>query len=369
MDPRAYWVGFNLVRGIGAVRFRILLEVFGDLSTAWNATPAQLLEAGIPQYAVGQWIKIRSEVDLERVWDHLLRKNIQVLTWQNSEYPRRLREVDQCPPVIYLRGSLGLEDEAAIAVVGTRRASVYGKQIAQDLGDFLARNGITVVSGLARGVDGFAHEAVLNAGGRTIAVLGNGVDLVYPPEHRALGQRIIENGCLLSDYPPGTQPDSKNFPPRNRIISGLAAGVVVIEAGETSGALITASFAAEQGREVFAVPGNILTPTSKGTNRLIEQGARPLLNFNDLLDCLQMQKQEEKMAVRQAIPVDEMEKRLLDVLTYEPQHIDEISAVTSLPIAQVSATLAVMELKGLIRQTGSMQYFLARESGGIYKVG
>ena len=199
-----------------------------------------------------------------------------MLTWEDAAYPHRLKEIDQPPPVLYLRGEILDEDGWCVAMVGTRRITVYGRQVAEEMASFLARRGITLVSGLARGVDGVAHEACLRAGGRTFAVLGSGVDRIYPPEHEKPGRtRIIERGAVISDYAPGTPPDSANFPPRNRIISGLSLATIVVEAGETSGALITATFAAEQGRDVLAVPGNINAPQSKGTNRLIQNGARP----------------------------------------------------------------------------------------------
>ena len=208
-----------------------------------------------------------------------------MLTWEEDAYPRRLKEIDQPPPVLYLRGDLLPADEWAVAIVGTRRITAYGRQVTEEVATTLARSGVTVVSGLARGVDSVAHKAALDAGGRTIAVLGSGVDVIYPSEHRSLAERMIASGAILSDYPVGTAPDGVNFPPRNRIISGLSLAVIVVEAGQKSGALITAEFAAEQGRDVFAVPGNINAPQSAGCNALIQQGARPLLQARDVLEA------------------------------------------------------------------------------------
>ena len=225
---------------------------------------------------------------MDKVWEKLQAGSIQVLTWDDEAYPRRLKEIDQPPPVLYLRGNLLPEDEWAVAIVGTRRVTAYGRQVAEELASVLARNGVTVISGLARGVDSIAHQAALNAGGRTIAVMGTGVEQIYPPENRRLAEQMLQQGALVSDYPLGTPPDGINFPPRNRIISGLALAVVVVEAGLTSGALITASFAAEQGREVFAVPGNITAPQSQGTNRLILDGATPLLSPQQVLEALNL---------------------------------------------------------------------------------
>jgi DNA processing protein len=230
----------------------------------------------------------------------------------------------------------------------------------------MAGNGITVVSGLARGVDAIAHQSALKAGGRTIGVLGSGVDKIYPPEHRQLADRMEKHGAIVSDYAPGTPPDASNFPPRNRIISGLSLAVVVIEAGETSGALITAEFAAEQGREVFAVPGSILAPQSKGTNKLIQRGAQPMLSINDLMQALDLTRMGEHKAARKVIPADETEALVMNVLGPQPLHVDEIRNQIELPIEKVSATLALMELKGMVRQVGGMNYVAVREEQSDY---
>ena len=285
-DPRYYWVGFNLVKGVGAARFRLLLEAFGDAEQAWQASPNALREAGLSKRIVEAFLRIHTSDLLERTWRQIESQGIQVLTWEDASYPRLLKEIEQPPPVLYARGEVSEDDEWAVAIVGTRRITAYGRQVAEDLAGAMARNGITVVSGLARGVDAVAHQACLKNGGRTLAVLGSGVDHIYPPEHRRLAQEIVANGAILSDYPPGTPPEAANFPPRNRIISGLARATLVVEAGKSSGALITATFAVEQGREVFAVPGGIYSPASQGTNQLIQQGARPYLAPQDILESL-----------------------------------------------------------------------------------
>jgi DNA processing protein len=232
----------------------------------------------------------------------------------------------------------------------------------------LARSRITVVSGLARGIDSVAHQAALDAGGRTIAVLACGLDRVYPPEHRNLAKAIIENGALVSDYPLGTPPEAANFPPRNRIISGLSLGVVVVEAGIKSGALITTNFALDQGREVFAVPGNIVSRTSAGCNRLIRDGARMVLSIEDILEELNLTMVEHQAEARAVLPADQTEARLLQLVSDAPTHVDEICRSSQLPIHQVSSTLAMMELKGMVRQVGGMHYVLARESTIPYRI-
>jgi DNA processing protein len=362
-----YWVGFNLVKGIGAVRLQGLREHFGDLALAWQAPADALKSAGLSAKLAERVIQVRSGVDLDTYLEKVNKQGIEILTWDDPRYPPRLKEIEQPPPVIYLRGTLKSEDTWAVAVVGTRRVSTYGRQVAEEVGSFLAANGVTVVSGLARGVDAIAHQAAIKAGGRTIAVLGCGVDRIYPPEHAPLAGKIMANGAILSDYALGTPPDASNFPPRNRIISGLSMATVVVEAGETSGALITAQFAIDQGREVFAVPGNILALQSKGTNKLISQGARPLLSARDLLDVLDLTRVTEQRESRRVLPGDETEIKLMSVLTQEPMHMDEIQIQTGLPIERVSATLIMMELKGLVRHVGGMNYVAVRDDQAQYK--
>jgi DNA processing protein len=371
MDPKAYWVGFNLVKGIGAVRLRGLLDFYGSLEIAWKAPVDGLRSAGLPPKTLENLLRIRKDCSLELIWENIQKRGIQVLTWEDKIYPRRLREIDQPPPVLYMLGSIETQDDWAVAVVGTRRVTPYGRQVAEELSHFLASHGISVVSGLARGVDHLAHEGALTAGGRTIAVLGSGVDRIYPPEHTRLAERITTQGAVLSDYPPGTPPESANFPPRNRIISGLAMATVVIEASVESGALITATFAVNQGREVFSVPGSIFAPQSKGTNRLIQEGATPLLKYDDILNVLQIGQVQEQQAARKTLQPDarvsSVEAQLLRVIVDEPQHVDEICAQCGLPIEQVSATLTIMELKGMVRQVGGMNFSLVRENLADYR--
>lgn len=369
MDVKAYWVGFNLVRGIGAVRLKNILDHFGNLEIAWNAPAGAFISAGLPARIVENFLQVRNQVNLDVVMKKISSQGVQVFTWEDEAYPKRLKEIAQPPPVLFVRGSINVEDDWAVSVVGTRRVTPYGRQVATEIARFLAQNGVTVVSGLARGVDAIAHQTAIQAGGRTMAILGSGVDVIYPPEHRKLADEIIKQGAVISDYPLGTQPEGSNFPPRNRIIAGLSLATIVVEAGEKSGALITAEFAVEQGREVFAVPGSILTPQSEGTNHLIEQGARPLLRMTEILDALKLEQIPEKQATRKTIAASVEEKQLLNCLNQEPKHIDEICNLSGLPIQAVSATLTMMELKGLVIQVGGMNYVAARETKAVYKVG
>ena len=267
MDTLRYWLGFNLVRGIGPVRLRMLLDFFGDIQSAWEAPERALHDVKLDRRSLRNFLKLRHQVDLDEVLRQVERAGAQVLTWDTPDYPALLRQIDGAPPVLFVRGTLTPADEWSVAMVGTRKATVYGREVAHRLAIDLVQNRVTLVSGLARGIDSIVHKAALEAGGRTLAVLGSGVDYIYPAEHRKLAEAIVENGALISDYPLGTRPEAANFPARNRIISGLSLGVVVVEAGMKSGALITADFALDHGRDVFAVPGSILSPASAGCNR------------------------------------------------------------------------------------------------------
>lgn len=355
-----YWVGFNLVQGIGPARVRRLLSLFGDLERAWRATPLELAAAGLDRRCLETLQRTRSGIDLDAEMEKLERRRIRVRTWEDESYPRLLRSTPSAPPVLYILGDLNDGDDWSVAVVGTRHATPYGRDVAATLAGGLARNRITVVSGLARGIDGIAHQAALDAGGRTIAVLGCGLDVVYPPEHGRLARAVQDHGALVTDYPLGTQPEARNFPPRNRIVSGLSLGVLVVEGADDSGSMITADYALEQGRDVFAVPGPIFSPRSQGTNRLIQQGARMVTSVEDILEELNLTQASQHMEVRDLLPDNPTEAALMALLSHEPRHMDEVVRESGLPTADVSATLTMMELKGLVRQVGSMMFVVAR---------
>ena len=368
MSDLRYWLGFSRVRGIGPLRLRSLLDCYGSIERAWHASAEQLRSAGVDGRSIGNLLKARSELDLDSEVERMEALGAHALTWDDPDYPRLLLETSAPPPVLYVKGRLKKEDGWAVAIVGTRRASTYGREATRRLASALARNGITIVSGMARGIDGVAHRAALESGGRTIAVFGCGIDQIYPPEHRKLASQIAAQGALVSDYPPGTRPEARNFPPRNRIISGLSLGVLVTNAGKSSGALITADFAAEQGRDVFAVPGSILTQGSIGPNRLIQDGAKLVTNAEDVLEELNLTMVAEQVEARRVLPEDETEAALLRHLSEEPTHVDELQQQSNLTISEVSSTLALMELKGMVRQVGGMKYVVARESGVEYVI-
>lgn len=367
-ESRKYWLGFNRVKGIGAARTKLLLDHFGDLSAAWKASESQLLEAGLGKKVIQVFLKMRLTIDLDRDFEKLNNSGIRMITIKDENYPRKLMSIEYPPPVLFMKGEIQECDSYAVAVVGTRRITSYGRQVATELAHFLAQNHVTVVSGLARGVDSIAHRAALGGGGRTIAVFGCGVDIIYPPENRGLAEQVIQNGALLSDYYPGTPPEGINFPPRNRIISGLSLASVIVEAGERSGALITAEFAASQGREVFAVPGSFYAVRSKGANRLIRDGALPLLNFNDLLDALNLDHAEEYRYAKKVLPENDIELLLLETLRDEPMHINEIKATLGLSMEKISAALVMMKLKGMVKETANLTYLSIEESEQMYEV-
>jgi DNA processing protein len=351
-----YWIALTRVTGIGPKRFDLLLRAFGSASAIWEASPGALTGAGLDRRTTDAMSTARRQVDPLREEENLRRIGARAITWSAEEYPIRLHQIYDPPPVLYLLGTLDPPGTEAVAVVGTRGATSYGRMAAEHVAGGLARAGVTVISGLAIGVDAVAHRAALEAGGRTIAVLGSGLDRIYPSQNARLARQIVECGALVTEFPVGTKPDAMNFPRRNRLISGLSSGTLVVEAGAKSGALITAAFALEQGRDVMAVPGSIFSPASQGPNSLIRDGATPVTGAEDVLAELTPGRTMRQLTAADLLPVDDTEQALLGVLGSEPVHIDEIARGVSIPMSIVSATLAMLELKGLVRQTGGMNY-------------
>lgn len=346
-----------------------LEKYFDSLEPAWLAPLGEIKRAGLDSPALRSIEQWRRKIDPDAAMEKLNSQKINVLTYHDEMYPRRLKEIYDYPPILYVKGSLLPEDEWCLAVVGTRRATIYGKQVTQEMVTDLARSKITIVSGLAKGIDTIAHRAALEAGGRTIAVLACGLDIVYPAENYNLARDIVEKGALISEYPLGAKPHAENFPRRNRILSGLSMGVLVTEADEDSGAMITARDALEQDREVFAVPGSILSPASRGTNRIIQAGEAKLVHkYTDILEELNLTTVTRQIEMSEILPETETEIVLIKQLSAEPVHIDELCLKSGLPAATVSSALAMMELKGMIKQVGTMNYVLARETRQAYRV-
>jgi DNA processing protein len=359
-DHTRYYLGFNLVAGIGPVRLARLIERCGSVEAAWRADAFDMAAAGLDSRSSAALAAAQHSIDLDAELARAAAAGVTLLTVEDAAYPRLLRAAPAAPPLIYVRGTLGHADDWAIAVVGTRSPTSYGREVALRIAHDLAAAGATVVSGLALGVDGLAHQAALEAGGRTIAVLGSGVDLPYPGRHRRLAEQIVAQGALISDYPLGTAPAAANFPPRNRIIAGLAQATLVVEAGQTSGSLITVEFALDQGRDVFAVPGHIFSRQSAGAHRLIQAGAQLVTSAEEILAALGLDAANAQREARAELPADPTEARLVGLLGYTPCHADELARAAGVGAAEAAAALTMLELKGLIRQAAPQQYVLRR---------
>ncbi|MBK9945281.1 MAG: DNA-protecting protein DprA [Kouleothrix sp.] len=366
MDNTRFYLGFNLVNGIGPARLDRLIDFCGSIEAAWRARPADVLAAGLDARSAHALRLAQRTVDLDTELERAAQAGIQLLTREHAAYPAVLAQIPAPPPLLYVRGRLAAVDAWSVAVVGTRSPTSYGKEAARRLAGDLAGAGVTVISGLAIGIDTLAHTAALEAGGRTIAVLACGADLVYPERNRALAEQICQAGAIISEFPLGAKPTPQMFPVRNRLISGLALGTLVIEAGISSGALITVDYALEQGRDVFAVPGSIFSKVSQGTNQLLRNGATIATSAQDMLEALNLNAATAQQEIQLAFPDDPAEAALLDLVSYEPQHIDELRRASGLAVADVSAMLAMMELKGLVRQAGALQYVRVRELRAEY---
>ena len=354
-DPR-YWIGFQLIPRIGPARLALLLDHFGAIEAAWFASASELQGAGLPRDLADAVVSQRRMLDLDSQLAANERAGIRVMTLADDDYPRLLSHIPHPPPVLYLLGNLTANDELSVGLVGTRRATAYGSDMARRFAAELTGAGATIVSGLALGIDTHAHRAAVESGGRTLAVLGSGLDIVYPPRNRRLAQQIVEQGALISEYPLGTQPDGRNFPARNRIISGLSRAVLVVEAPERSGALITASFAGEQGRHVYAVPGSALAPSSAGCHRLIRDGAILVTEAAQILEDLDVQSNRAAVQTRLELPASDSERILYALVGAEPRHVDELCRSSGLSIQETNGSLLGLELKGLVRQAGAQHY-------------
>lgn len=355
-----FLVGLSLLPGIGPARFHKLIGHFQDPERAWHASEQELLALGVDAKTLPTLLERRRSLSLDEEMERLQRLDVRIVSIYDQNYPAPLKEIYNAPPLLYVKGELLQADEQSLGVIGTRHPSTYGKELASRIVPELVRSGLTIVSGLARGIDAMAHHAALDAGGRTISVLGCGIDIVYPAEHRSLFNRITQHGAVITDYPLGTKPDAFNFPARNRIISGISLGTLVVEAGATSGALITADYALEQNREVFAFPCRTTDRGSGGCNRLIREGrAKLVTSTEDILEELDLTVAVQQLEIKAVLPANDEESHLLSLLSHEPVHIDELSRQTALAAPTVASTLLMLELKGAVRQVGSMSFVLA----------
>jgi DNA processing protein len=361
-DNLKYWIALKSIAGIGNAAFFALFDRFGSVEAVFSASAGELTTTpGISKKSATAIAGFKGWVKIQRDLDIIDKASIKIITYPDELYPANLINVYDRPAFLYVRGNLK-KDDINIAIVGSRLASTYGKYTTERISRELAHKGTTIVSGMARGIDSAAHRGALAAQGRTIAVLGNGLDVVYPPENKKLFDAIVENGAVISEFPLGTPPRSNNFPARNRIISGMSYGVLVVEAGEKSGSLITARLALEQGRDVFAVPGNIDTSVSRGTNKLIKQGAKLIENADDILEEIFPQLEKTKAldalpcAKAQAEPVkryenlNQTEKKIINFISGKLIHVDELISATGLSPADMLSALMSMELKGHVIQ-------------------
>ena len=353
-----YLNALNKINGVGPQKMQMLLNFFGSGEIAWNASQEELVQSGIGE-KISEKINLeRKMIDPDLEWEKMEKAGIKMVTMAEPEYPLLLKEIANPPYIIYTRGNIDLNSAPMVAIVGSRKFTAYGSQVASTFAKDLARAGVVVVSGMALGIDAIAHLGALEAGGQTVAVLGDGLDdeSIHPKNNFNLSRDIMENGALVSEFPFGTPPLAFNFPTRNRIIAGLSLGTLVVEAGEKSGTLITSSLALEFNREVFAVPGSIFSTQSLGTNDLIKKGAKVVTSVKDILDELNLgTNQIPKKIIPKNFETSE-EKIIMSLLSQEPLHIDNLAKVSKLSMSQISSQLSMMEIKGWVKNIGGQNY-------------
>lgn len=354
-EEKYYWLALNMVSGVGRKLYHRLINHFHSPQNVFQASSFELQQVeGVGENLVKAITTFEVEKAIQQEKKLIELNSVSILTYLDVNYPANLKKIFDPPPVLYFKGSIQKSDLIAVAVVGSRTPTRYGKYVTEKISTDLARRGITIVSGMASGIDSIAHRSAISVKGRTIAVLGCGVNMTYPVENRNLKANIQEHGAILSEFPMSTKPARTNFPMRNRIISGLSLGTIIVEAAEKSGALITSEFALEQGKDVFAVPGNINSPKSKGTNRLIKMGAKLIENADDVIEEfpheLQMSLQKDVIRKTEAIDLSDDEKKIYSLISEEESHIDTLIQESQLPSHKVSALLVQLELKGIIKQ-------------------
>lgn len=360
-NERIHWAAWASVPQVGPKRFALLRGAFTDLKTAWSAHDGELRAVLGEGKTIDALFESKQKINPDQNWQRIREANINVVTIVDDDYPALLRETHNAPAVLFYRGILPRPNQTLVAVVGTRVATTYGKTVIPLLVEPLARAGVGIVSGMALGIDGMAHESALAAGGKTYAVVGTGLDLVYPPQHAALADRIVKDGgAIISEFPLGTQSLPQNFPHRNRIVAGMCAGTLVIEAGEKSGALLTAKLALDENREVFCVPGDITRETSRGTNKFIRLGAQLVAEANTILTALNLLTDDTQTAAQPPYEGSTPEeKNILKNLSRAPLHVDELASLCDCDPSVINATLVVLELHGHVRNVGGMHYTLA----------
>lgn len=361
MSDIRYSIALTMLPDVGPVGSKKLLSVFGTPEKIFHSTMEDLI--AVEGIGINRARKIKafsSWNDVEKQVKFLKNRGIRAVSFEEPSFPELLREIEDTPVILYIKGDTEPQDRYAIAIVGSRKPTPYGISVAERISGDLASMGFSIVSGMARGIDALSHRGALDAGGRTIAVLGSGLDVPYPPENKMLMEMIADSGCIISEFPPGTPPNKENFPRRNRLISGMSLGVLVIEATSDSGSLITARYALDQGREVFAVPGQIVSPASQGTNDLIRKGAILTRKAEDIVEELApVLKGFIKSRSRLKGDLTEQEQHLCALLSREPRQVDSISRESKLPSSTVLGILLALELKGIVKQTTGKRFYLA----------
>lgn len=357
---KKYLHALTLMPFLGPRRIKSLLDYFKTPWEAWRAFREELVRLnGFGPSVAETFVRERSKIDPDQIWEEVKKKNISVVAWDDPAYPYLLKEIYDPPPLLYFQGDLNVLQKSCLAIVGSRRHTVYGKEIAYKFAQKISNYDLTIVSGMARGIDTWAHRGVLDGGGKTAAVLGCGLDICYPAENRNLKKKILENGVVVSEFPPGVGPMPQHFPQRNRIISGLSLGTLVVEAGEKSGSLITAGFALDQGREVFAVPGAVGSPFSRGCHKLLKEGAKLVETVEDILEELIIPLKNEPVipeTVSYQQNMGEKVSELLDLIPYEPLLLEEIISRSKRNPSEVYLLLLDLELSGKVRQLPGKYY-------------
>lgn len=358
-----YLLALHSIDGLGPIRLKAILDYFKDPKLAWEASLGEIRGIGVPENVARLLQETRKQLDPFAYAQEIQDTGILWLTIFDENYPKLLKQIYDPPVVLYYKGEILPQDQKAIAVVGTRKMSGYGKAVTDELTRGLVSFGLTIVSGLARGVDAEAHKIALEEGGRTLAILGGGINRIFPPENYSLAEQITRgHGAVISEFPPDYPSLAGNFPSRNRIISGLSKAVLVTEAAEDSGSLITARLALEQGREVYAVPGPITSSLSKGPIDLMKEGARPVYKVEDILEDLGINRiKNQESRIKNEMEFSESERKILDCLENESMHIDEICRKLNLSASAVSATLLKMEIAGLVQNLGSGTYCMTNK--------
>lgn len=356
-DNKEFLASFGAFHHISTNIWLKLNGYFPNLKEAWEATASDYIRAGIPEKSATELATYKKQVEPKRILDGLVKNHVSMIPLTSRDYPKNLKEIFNPPFLLYVRGTLKPGDEMSIAIVGARKYTDYGRRATKDIAEGIAKAGVTIVSGLALGLDAIAHEAALKEGARTIAVLANGLDKICPMTNRFLGEKILQNGAIISEKPIGMPPLKQNFPARNRIISGFCSGVLVTEATARSGTLHTANFALEQGRQVYAVPGPIYNPMAAGPNNLIKMGAKPVSCANDVLEDFGLEINE---SVKNILPENPDEVIIFELLAREPKHIDVLTKESSKEPHEISSILSMMEIKGKVKHLGGMIYCLKK---------